>query len=290
MKQSTIQLFNVSKKFQNSSLTSAFSQIKNTSTFSKNQSKNTTCLNFPKLYSKIKYSRNRQNSENKSSYSEIGTNLETTSQIDNANITQAINVYHYPCLNQNKMLTNKKYILPNVLKNKFNKIKESYYSPMILFQPKMNKYKRFLSEQYKVNNKSIIEELKTKFKQKNDSILNIVQTNDAFLIKGKKYKKYLLPPKENINILFFHKNIMEENLKRFEKKRKIESLKKFEKKNLLDKRRSISNDNIFLPLVFAKRKSMKFHTRNYLTMNNLKNKIENMIDTEINKVSFNCGS
>ena len=53
MKQSTIQLFNVSKKFQNNSLSSAFSQIKNTSTFSKNQSKNTTCLNFPKLYSKI---------------------------------------------------------------------------------------------------------------------------------------------------------------------------------------------------------------------------------------------
>lgn len=287
MKQSTIHLFNISKKFQNSSLSSAFSQIKNTSTFSKNQSRNVTCLNFPKLYSKIKFSRNRQNLEYKSSYSEIGTNLETLSQIDNDNITQALNIYHYPFLNQNKMLTNKKYVLPNVLKNKFNKINESSYSPMILFQPKMNKYKRFLSEQYKVNNKDIIENLETKFKQKNDSILNIVQTKDAFLIKGKKYKKYFFPPKEKINILLFHKNIMEENLKRFEKRRKIEDLKKFENKKLLDKRRSISNDNIFLPMAFTKRRSIKLYTRNYLTKNNLKNKIENMVNTEINKVSFN---
>ena len=80
---------------------------------------------------------------------------------------------------------------------------------------------------------------------------------------------------------------MEKNMKRFEKKRKIESLKKIENRFIIDKRRSISNENIFTPLAFVKRKSRKFHTRNFLTTKNFKNKIQNMVDTEINKVSIN---
>ena len=90
-----------------------------------------------------------------------------------------------------------------------------------------------------------------------------------------------------MNIYFFHRDIMEINNKKLEKRRKIESLKKLENRNLLDKRRSISNENLFTPFAFVKRKSRKFLTRNFLTTKNLKNKIQNMVDTEINKVSIN---
>ena len=286
MKHSTTQIFNNSQKFQNSSLISAFSSIKNSSSFSKNNNRNATCINFPKLYSKLKYCRNRENIASKSN-TEIKSNLENISQIDNINLTQSINIRHYPSLTQNKVSSDKKYFIPNVIKNKFNKINESSCSPMILFQPKMNIYKKFLSEQYKANNKNIINMFGTKFKQKNDSILNILQTNEAFIIKGKSYKKYLFYPHEKMNVYFFHRDIMEKNIKIFEKKRKIESLKKIENKFIIDKRRSISNENIFSPLAFVKRKSRKFHTRNFLTTNNLKNRIQNMVDTEINKVSIN---
>ena len=286
MKHSTSYIFNNSQKFQNSSLISAFSSIKNNSSFSKNNNRNATCINFPKLYSKLKYSRNKENITNKSN-TEIRTNSENLSQIDNNNITQAINICHYPSLTQNKISSEKKYFIPNVIKNKFNKINELYCSPMILFQPKMNNYKKFLSEQYKVNNKNIINKFGTKFKQRNDSILNILQTNEAYIIKGKQYKKYIFYPHEKMNVYFFHRDIMEKNMKRFEKKRKIESLKKIENRFIIDKRRSISNENIFTPLAFVKRKSRKFHTRNFLTTKNFKNKIQNMVDTEINKVSIN---
>jgi len=286
MRHSTSQIFNNSRNFQNNSLISVFSSFKNNSAFSKNHNRNAICLNFPKLYSKLKYNRNKQISEG-TSYSEKKTNLETQSQLENTNFTQVISICHYPNINQNKISSEKKYLIPNIIKNKFNKINESYYSPMILFQPKMNDYKKFLSDKYKINNKSVINMCGTRYKQKTDSILNILQTKEAFFIKGKKYKKYIFYPHEKMNIYFFHRDIMEINNKKLEKRRKIESLKKLENRNLLDKRRSISNENLFTPFAFVKRKSRKFLTRNFLTTKNLKNKIQNMVDTEINKVSIN---
>ena len=80
---------------------------------------------------------------------------------------------------------------------------------------------------------------------------------------------------------------MEENLERFEKRRKIENIKKLVNKNIYDKRRSISNDDIFVERAFNKRKTRKFYTRNFYTKRNLKNRIENVVDYEINKVIFN---
>ena len=286
MKHSISYIFNNSQKFQNSSLTSGFSSIKNTSSFSKSHTKNATCLNFPKLYSKLKYSRNRENIDNISN-TEIKANLENISEIDNNTLTQSINICHYPSLTKRKYSSEKKYFIPSVTKTKFNKIEEKYDLPMILFQPKMNIYKKFLSEQYKVNNKNIINKIGIKFKQKNDSILNILQTKEEYIIKGKPYKKYIFYPHEKMNINFFHREIMNENIKRIEKKRRIESLKKIKNKFIIDKRRSISNENIFTPLAFVKRKSRKFLTRNFLTAKNFKNKIQNMVETEINKVSIN---
>ena len=286
MKHSTTQIFNNSRNSQNNSIISVISSFKNTSIFSKSHNRNATCLNFPKLYSKLRYNRIKQSSEG-TSYSEKKTNLETQSQLDNSNFTQVISICHYPNINQNKISSEKKYLLPNIIRNKFNKINESYYSPMILFQPKMNDYKKFLSDKYKLNNKSVINLFGTRYKQKNDSILNILQTKEAFFIRGKPYKKYIFYPHEKMNVYFFHRDIMEINNKKLEKRRKIESLKKLDNRNLLDKRRSISNENLFTPFAFVKRKSRKFLTRNFLTTKNLKNKIQNMVDTEINKVSIN---
>ena len=124
----------------------------------------------------------------------------------------------------------------------------------------------------------------TKYKEKNDSILNVVQKSDGYSIKGMKFKKYFFFPHEKMNILFFHKKIMAENIERFEKRRKIENYKKIENKNRYDKRRSISNDDIFIQRAFDKRKTRKFFTKYFYTKKNLKDRIENMVDFEFNKV------
>ena len=301
MKQSTSQIFNTSEKSQNNSLRSIYSLLKNNTSTSKIKNKSLTCLNFPKLYSKLKYTRNKGNNEGNSLSTETRYMSTEKKQSSNINIKKALKIYHYSFLNKKQIATNTRYILPNIETNKTNTHKiftklfhfnylnslnrsNEQYSPLFLFKRKKNDYSKFLSENYRRNNKRIINMFTARYKEKNDSILNVVQKNDGYYIKGKKFKNYFFFPHEKMNILLFHKKIMEENIQRFEKRRKIENYKKIENKNRYDKRRSISNDDIFIQRAFDKRKTRKFLTKYFYTKKNLKNKIENMVDYEFNKV------
>ena len=304
MKQSTSIIFNTSEKSQNNSLRSVNSLLKNNSSTPKNRSKNITCLNFPKLYSKLKYTRNKSNifNESLSSKTRYTNNNKSISKKpnNNLNIKKALNIYHYPFLTKRQISTNTRYLLPNIESNKtqniipklhnfnylyyFNKTKEQY-SPSFLLKRNKNDYTKFLSENYVKNNKKIINMITTRYKERNDSILNVVQKTDGYYIKGIKFKNYFFFNHEKMNILFFHKKIMAENIQRFEKRRKKENLKKNDaKKKVYDIKRTISSDDIFVPRSFDKRKTRKFLTNFLYSKRNLKNKIENMVDYEINNV------
>ena len=305
MKQITPLKFNYTKKFENNSLKSAFSFMQNTNSTPRGNNKSVTCLNFPKLYSKLRYiTRNKTNSDNKSMISDTNSNsseIKTNNNNNNVeNINSAIKILHYPDLTQKQLSTNTLNILPNIFPknissrihqykylNSFNKI--TGFSPMFLFKPKKTVYKKYLSDNYRKNNEQIINKINMEYKQKNDSILNAVKYKDGIFMKGMNYKKYYFFPHEKMNILAFHQKLMEENLRRFENRRKFEGLKKLEKKNInniFDKRRSISNDNIFVPRAFGKRKSRKYFTKNFYTTKNLKKSVQNMVDSEINKVTL----
>ena len=301
MKQSTSQIFNTSEKSQNNSIRSIYSLLKNNTSTSKIKNSSLTCLNFPKLYSKLKYKRNKGNNEEKSFTSETNYINTEKKQSSNINIKKALKIFHYTFLNKRQISTNTRNLLPNIEVNKtstrkiFTKLyhfnylnslnrSNEQYSPLFLFKKKKNNYSKFLSENYRKNNKKIINMFTTRYKEKNDSILNVVQKSDGYSIKGMKFKKYFFFPHEKMNILFFHKKIMAENIERFEKRRKIENYKKIENKNRYDKRRSISNDDIFIQRAFDKRKTRKFFTKYFYTKKNLKNRIENMVDFEFNKV------
>ena len=129
MKQSNSQIFNNSEKSPNNSLRSINSLIKNSSSTPKNRSKNITCLNFPKLYYKLKYTRNKNNIENKSISSEMRYTSDNNASIrknKNSNINKGLSIYHYPLMSQRQISTNTRYMLPiiesNKTQNKYTKL------------------------------------------------------------------------------------------------------------------------------------------------------------------------
>ena len=235
MKQITPLKFNYTKKFENNSLKSAFSFMQNTNSTPRGNNKSVICLNFPKLYSKLRYiTRNKTNSDNKSMISDTNSNsseIKTNNNNNNVeNINSAIKILHYPDLTQKQLSTNTLNILPNIFPknissrihqykylNSFNKI--TGFSPMFLFKPKKTVYKKYLSDNYRKNNEQIINKINMEYKQKNDSILNAVKYKDGIFMKGMNYKKYYFFPHEKMNILAFHQKLMEENLRRFENRR-----------------------------------------------------------------------
>ena len=117
----------------------------------------------------------------------------------------------------------------------FNKTNTDYDS-IFLNKSKMTNYKKWLSSDYEKDNKSVIDIFGTKYKQKTDSILNVVQNKDGFYIKGLIYKKYFFFPHKKLNILAFHHNIMSKNIKKFEKKKKVENMKRIKHVEKLCKR------------------------------------------------------
>ena len=292
MKQSTSQIFNSSKKSNNKTLSSVVSILKNNSSTYRNNNRSLNCLNFPKLYPKLKYSRNKINNEN-ISFSDSSSISENKTKLD---VKSSLQILHFPLTRKkqfstdNHVISNYKNKISNLYQNRnlnsINKTNEGC-SPMLFFTKKQNVYTKFLSDTYYKNNRKVINMFNTRYKERTDSILNVKRNEDGYCIKGIKYKKYYFFPHEKMNILLFHKKIMEENLERFEKRRKIENIKKLVNKNIYDKRRSISNDDIFVERAFNKRKTRKFYTRNFYTKRNLKNKIENVVDYEINNVIFN---
>lgn len=292
MKQSTSQIFNSSKKSNNKTLSSVVSLFKNNSSTFRNNNRSLNCLNFPKLYPKLKYSRNKINNET-ISFSDSSSISENKTKLD---VKSSLQILHFPLTRKkqfstdNHVISNYKNNISNLYQNRnlnsINKTNEGC-SPMFFFTKKQNGYTKFLSDTYYKNNRKVINMFNTRYKERTDNILNVKRNEDGYCIKGIKYKKYYFFPHEKMNILLFHKKIMAENLERFEKRRKIENIKKLVNKNIYDKRRSISNDDIFVERSFNKRKTRKFYTRNFYTKRNLKNKIENVVDYEINKVIFN---
>ena len=292
MKQSTSQIFNSSKKSNNKTLSSVVSLLKNNSSTYRDNNRSLNCLNFPKLYPKLKYSRNKINNENKS-FSDSSSISENKTKLD---VKSSLQILHFPLTRKkqfstdNHVISNYKNKISNLYQNRnlnsINKTNEGC-SPMFFFTKKQNGYTKFLSDTYYKNNRKVINMFNTRYKERTDSILNVKKNEDGYCIKGIKYKKYYFFPHEKMNILLFHKKIMAENLERFEKRRKIENIKKLVNKNIYDKRRSISNDDIFVERAFNKRKTRKFYTRNFYTKRNLKNRIENVVDYEINKFIFN---
>ena len=75
--------------------------------------------------------------------------------------------------------------IKNVANNFYN-----YYDSIFPLKLKTTDYRKNLSCDYETDNKNVIEMLTTRFKQKNDSILNVVRNKDDYFIKGLKYKKY----------------------------------------------------------------------------------------------------
>ena len=299
MKQSNTQIYNISEITLNNSLKTAFSLLKNNSIASKFKSRNLTCLNFPKLYSKIKYKRITQNN----SFEE--TRHSNSNKKPKLNINKSLRIYNYPSHKKKQESTTTRSLLPKIENNKtsphnysrinhFNYLNslnkpDVDYSSIFLSKRAKNNYTKYLSESYRKNTRHIINILNDKYKQKTDSILNMVEKNDGFYIKGMKYNRYFFYKHEKMNILLFHQKIMNDNIKRFQKRRKVQNLKikPFENINTFDKRRSISTDDIFIQRAFNKRKTRKYFTRNFYTKNNLKNQIANMVDYETNKVMVN---
>ena len=57
-----------------------------------------------------------------------------------------------------------------------------------------------------------------------------------------------------------------------------------------DRRRSISTEDIFIKRAIDKRKTRRNYTKFFYTKNNLKKKIENMVQYEINRAIANSNS
>ena len=304
MKQSSSQIFNISLKTQNNSLNSICSLKKNTISNSEKTNKSLTCLNFPKIYSKLKYTRNNQKILKNSLTSQTNYTREIKKPKINLNINSTLRIFHYPSkenltsintsnvfqntvLEQNKTnskMYNFKFFKP------LNERNAEYYNEFIT-KGKKNAYTKFLSESYRKNNRKIIDIFNIRYKQKQDSILNVIQKDNCYFIQGRKYNKYFFLEHEKMNYLLFHQKIMDENKQRFAKKKKIENLKKLMNKNINDdRRRSISTEDIFIKRAIDKRKTRRNYTKFFYTKNNLKKKIENMVQYEINRAIANSNS
>ena len=296
MKQSASKIFNSSLKTQNNSLNSICSLIKNKHSISEYRNQSLTCLNFPKIYSKLRYTRNKQNIL-KNSYTSK-TSFTRENKKSKLNINSTITIFNYP-YKENKTAINTRYIEKNIESNKTNsrlynfkyhnysKENNDEYFPEFLFKRKKNNYTKYLSEKYRKNNKKVINMVNIKYKEKKDSILHIIQKDNCFFIKGKKYKKYYFFPHEKMNFLLFHQKLMKENSERCEKRIKIENLKILRNKNIYDQRKSISTNDMLFKREFNQRKEKKHFTKFFYTKNNLKNKLENMVDYEINRATAN---
>ena len=178
MKQSTSQIFNSSKKSNNKTLSSVVSLFKNNSSTYRNNNRSLNCLNFPKLYPKLKYSRNKINNENLS-FSDSSSISENKTKLD---VKSSLQILHFPLTRKkqfstdNPVLSNYKNKISNLYQNRnlnsINKTNEGC-SPMFFFTKKQNSYTKFLSDTYYKNNRKVINMLNTRYKERTDSILNV---------------------------------------------------------------------------------------------------------------------
>lgn len=157
------------------------------------------------------------------------------------------------------------------------------YDKIFYNKIKMTNYRKSLSSDYEKNNLDVIDMIGTKYKQKTDSILNVVENKDGFYIKGLRYKKYYFFPHKKMNILSFHHNIISKNIKKIEKD-KIEALKNIKSGEKIIKKNKFLTDNHFLNVKISKKERKKLRMKRGFES---QQKIEEIINEEVNNVINN---
>ena len=130
MKKSVSQIFNSSSNSQNKSIMSIYSLLKNNKNNKSSRiplNGSFTCLNFPKLYPKLKYSRNKNNNDTEKSITKINT---------------ALKIYHYPEIkSQNKQLSQSSRYNSNSNIHNMNNTYNTKLIPLLFFKKRtLNDY------------------------------------------------------------------------------------------------------------------------------------------------------
>ena len=100
------------------------------------------------------------------------------------------------------------------------------------------------------------------------------------------YNYYFYPHKK-MNILAFHQNIMNYNIKQIKQRNILENLRKKrnEEKKIMNQRTAYLNDNDnFLKENIFSRNRKRHWTKNYIIRKKMKQKIEEIVDDEIHNV------
>ena len=312
MKHSQSSIFTNSEKTKDNNFLKTGFSIINQNTISSNKfNSSVTTIKFPKIFFRIK--NRRLNQKNTTQYND---NINMSKSLEKDSFKDSFNILNYKKddkLNKsNKFLPNLRYINNNIkdnektnmnnnnknfflLYNNYQNIKNkvtnffNIYDSIFDVKLKKTDYRRSLSCDYEKDNKHVINELNTKFKQKNDSILNVVRNKDGFYIKGLKYKKYFFFPHKKMNILSFHHNIMSKNINHMKERRKLEKFlkEKNEEQKIINSRKSnFKEDKFFEENILNK--SLKRHwTKNIAIRKKMKQKIEEIVENEINNVVMN---
>ena len=308
MKHSQSSIFNNSEKSNNNLLKTGFSVLNHNTSTSRKFNNSITAVKFPKILFKT---RNKklyiQKQKNKTQYND--DTVYSNSQLKKS-FNSSFNILHLDTkndktnqiaknlrYNKNKSIKNKELenegINLTLLYNNYQNIKNvannfyNYYDSIFPLKLKMTDYRKNLSCDYEKDNKNVIDMFTTRFKQKNDSILNVVRNKDGYYIKGLKYKKYYFYPHKKMNILAFHQNIINYNIKQIKQRNILEILRKKrnEEKKIMNQRTAYLNDNDnFLKENIFSRNRKRHWTKNYVIRKKMKQKIEEIVDDEIHNV------
>ena len=302
MRKSNSQIFNNLEKTQINILNTGFSIINTNDSTSKKISNCYMSIKFPKILLKVKYNRNPnlKNIKYNTRYSDNNNYLHNNNK---KSLKDSFNIYHYNKIEDKKSINDsilfssrstKEFTKDNemispmkslsVFYKRYKELKSrNYYDTIFVNKGKMTDYKKCLSSEYKKNIKNILGKISYRFKQRNDSLLNMVDEKDGFYIKGLKYKKYYFYPHKKVNILSFHNNIMNKNIQLINQNIKKQNLKKIIKEKKINYRNSsnIDNDNF---LTVYQRNNKRHWTKNCFIRKKMKQKVEEIIDDEINNV------
>jgi hypothetical protein len=314
MKHSHSSIFNNSEKTQYQFLNTGFSVINQNTSTPKKFNNSLTNMRFPKLLLKTRNKKMLKNNKNKTQYSDVSNYSNNTQK---KSFKDSFNIYNFLKKEEsNKFLPNLRYDNNNnknneksndneiehqnksipLLYSNYQRIKDklnnyfNYYDSIFNVKTKKTDYTRSLSCDYEKDNRNVIDLFTTRFKQKNDSILNVVRNNEGYYIKGMKYKKYFFFPHKKMNILAFHQNIMSNNINQIKERRKMEIFNKKRNEELKklknrSKRKSyLNSDEKFLEDNIFNRSRKRHWTKNYVIRKKMKQKIEEVVDDEINNV------
>ena len=313
MKHSQSSIFNSSEKTYYNFLKTGFSVINQNTSTPKKFNNSLTNIKFPKLILKSRNINLLKNKKNITQYSNISS---YSNNISKKSFKDSLNILNFMKKNDlsNKILPNLRYSNNNNNKNndKENEIKNpnrscallynnyqniknkannyfNYYDSIFTVKIKKTDYRKSLSSDYEKDNRHVIDLMTTKYKHKNESILNVVENIDGFYIKGLQYKKYYFFPHKKMNILAFHQNIMNNNLHHIKERRKMEkeSKRRNDEKNYRNRNKRTScilNNDKFLEENIFNRNRKRHWTKNYIIRRKMKQKIEDVVDDEINNV------